>query len=206
MNRKKSPARSKQNAEKQSRREIIGKAVLCTLICLWMFFLGLLVGRGTAPIRFDIVRLQDELAALKAATIEETVTRYQVAFEELDREKDLGFHEALQDEETELPAAVLSSTAPPSEASPEPRSGAPEKDETSIPKKSKESEFQKPATATASGAWAIQVAATQEEAQGKKLVERLAKLGYSAYIVKASIAGILTQQSLSHYWEAAHNL
>ena len=95
MNKKKSPKRPKPGTEQRSRKELLVKGLLCSLVCLWMFILGLLVGRGTAPVRFDIERLQDELAALKAATIEETVQRYQVAFQELDREKDLGFHEAL---------------------------------------------------------------------------------------------------------------
>lgn len=193
MNKKKSPARSKPDPQKRSRKDLFVKGFLCSLVCLWMFVLGLLVGRGTAPIRFDIERLQDKLDDMKAATIEETVQRYQVAFQELDREKDLGFHEALKDEDPELPSAALSSPASSSGSSSDSATGskkrAPAKTEAPVAKKTKTSEFQKPATAETSGAWAIQVAATQNEAQGSQLVERLEKLGYAAFLVKVEIAG-----------------
>lgn len=185
MTKKKSPSRRKPDAEHSSRKELFIKGFLCSLICLWMFILGLLVGRGTAPVRFDIERLQDELAGLKAATIEDTVQRYQVAFQELDREKDLGFHEALKDEETELPSAAFSSAASSSDSAT--RSSA--KTEVPVAKKTKASEFQKPQATEPSGGWTIQVAATQDEAQGSQLVDRLEKLGYPAYIEPAAIPG-----------------
>jgi len=38
-------------------------------LAVWMFVLGVLVGRGTAPVQFDIQKLQKELAALKAAAL-----------------------------------------------------------------------------------------------------------------------------------------
>ena len=183
MNKKKSPARSKPGAERRSLKETVAKAAICTLVCLWMFILGLLVGRGTAPIRFDIQRLQDELAALKAATIEETAQRYRVAFQELDREMDLGFHEALRDEETDLSSTLLSTTDTP--VSPPPV----EVKETDVPKKTKASDFQKPETRDTPLPWAIQVAATQDQKQGNQLIERLEQMGFSAYLVKAAIPG-----------------
>jgi cell division septation protein DedD len=184
MNKKNRPARSKPGTEKRSRREAIAKAALCTLVCLWMFILGLLVGRGTAPIRFDIQRLQDELAALKTATIEETTQRYRVAFQELDREMDLGFHEALKDEETDLAQALL----PP--ASDAPASTPPaDVQETEVPKKTKASNFQKPETRNTPLPWTIQVAATQDQTKGNQLVGRLEEMGFPAYIVKKEIPG-----------------
>ncbi len=181
MTRKKSPARSKPGAEKRSRKEAVAKAAICALICLWMFILGLLVGRGTAPIRFDIQRLQDELATLKAATIEETTQRYRVAFQELDREMDLGFHEALRDEETDLSSTLLPASDTPTPPPPV------EVKETDVPKKTKTSDFQKPETRDTPLPWAIQVAATQDPTQGNQLIERLEQMGFPAYLVKAVI-------------------
>jgi len=194
MNKKKAPERSKPGAEQRSRRELLVKGFLCSLVCLWMFVLGLLVGRGTAPIRFDIERLQDELASMKAATIEDTVQRYQVAFQDLDKDKNLGFHEALKDEDTRLSAALPSGKS---------SSGSAAVDKVGVPKKAKDSEFQKPEAGEtartaeppktdapeASGAWAIQVAATQDKTQGSELVDRLGSQGYAAYLVKADIDG-----------------
>jgi len=193
MNKKKSPDRSKPGPEKRSGKELFVKGFMSSLVCLWMFVLGLLVGRGTAPVRFDIERLQDELSKLKAATIEERVQRYQVAFQELDKEKDLGFHEALKDEETELPSAALSSTAPSSGSSTKGTADssdrAPAKTEPLVSKKTKDSEFRKQVTTETPGTWAIQVAATQDEDHGNQLVERLEKMRFPAYIVKATIPG-----------------
>lgn len=39
-------------------------------VAVWMFVLGILVGRGTAPVKFDIEKIQKDLAALKAATLQ----------------------------------------------------------------------------------------------------------------------------------------
>ena len=44
-------------------------------ISAWMFALGILVGRGTAPVRFDIHQLQKELAELKKKTLKEELRR-----------------------------------------------------------------------------------------------------------------------------------
>lgn len=38
-------------------------------VATWMFVLGILVGRGTAPVKFDVERIQKELAELKAAAL-----------------------------------------------------------------------------------------------------------------------------------------
>jgi cell division protein FtsN len=148
-----------------------------------MFILGLLVGRGTAPIRFDIQRLQEELAALKAATIEETTRRYQVAFQELDREMDLGFHEALKDEETNLSQDLLPASG--SQAA----ETTVEVQETDVPKKTKDSNFKKPEARNPPPSWAIQVAATQDQSKGDQLTAQLEQMGFEAYIVQAAIPG-----------------
>lgn len=198
MSRKSAPDRTNQNTEARPRKETVLKAVLCTLVCLWMFVLGLLVGRGTAPVRFNVERLQDELAALKATTIDETTQHYRVAFQDLDQEMDLGFHEALKDEKTELPKTLPSTAAAKPETSkqttPKPAASAPaqtetpkEKAEAAVPKKTKASEPQKTEAPDTSKPWVIQVAATQDEAQGTQLVQRLKKSGYPAYLTKVAI-------------------
>jgi cell division septation protein DedD len=203
MSKKKSSERPKPGAQQQSRKELLMKVVLSSLVCLWMFFLGLLVGRGTAPVRFDIERLQDELAALKAATIEETLQQYQVALQDLDREQNLGFHEELRDEETRLPSPA----SPPAVSASDPATGqateTPAAPGPTVPKKTKGAEFQKPAagqkaeapktqgekTVEAAVVWEIQVAATKDKNQGNQLVERLLNQGYSAYLAKAAVDG-----------------
>ena len=41
-----------------SRRKIAGWLSLIFFLCAWMFVLGVLVGRGTAPVKFDIAALE----------------------------------------------------------------------------------------------------------------------------------------------------
>ncbi len=60
-----SNAAASQAAPKQRWLRVAG----ILLLAVWMFVLGVLVGRGTAPVRFDIQKLQKELATLKAAAL-----------------------------------------------------------------------------------------------------------------------------------------
>ncbi|MDJ0723366.1 MAG: SPOR domain-containing protein [Desulfobacterales bacterium] len=53
-----------------SRRGAYGSLLLIVLACAWMFFVGVLVGRGTSPIQFDMEALSREIAALKASSEE----------------------------------------------------------------------------------------------------------------------------------------
>ena len=39
------------------------------IISVWMFIMGVLVGRGTAPVKFDIKTIQSKLAAFKKTSI-----------------------------------------------------------------------------------------------------------------------------------------
>jgi cell division protein FtsN len=49
-----------------SRRKIAGWFLIIFFLCAWMFILGILVGRGTAPVKFDIAALEKKLEAPKA--------------------------------------------------------------------------------------------------------------------------------------------
>ena len=46
-----------------SRRKIAGWVLLIFFLCAWMFILGILVGRGTAPVKFDIAALEKKIEA-----------------------------------------------------------------------------------------------------------------------------------------------
>ena len=48
-----------------SRRAIAGWLGVIFILCAWMFVIGVLVGRGTAPVKFDIDSLQNKLAATR---------------------------------------------------------------------------------------------------------------------------------------------
>lgn len=184
MNRKPPPNSIKQKDPPHARRLTVLNVSLSTLVLLWIYILGILVGRGCAPVRFDIQRLQDELATLKAATIDETVQRYRIAFEEVDKQVDLGFHEALKDPETDLATAL---SLPDPLVSKEPASPAllSMKTGSKPPKKARAPEFQKKIPKP----WVIQVVATQDEAYGNELAENLKKMGFRAYLTTADVSG-----------------
>ncbi len=61
-----------------------------------MFVLGVLVGRGTAPVHFDMESLQKELAALKEAVQKKEQEWYQNRSDKASARPDLEFHEALK--------------------------------------------------------------------------------------------------------------
>jgi len=65
-------------------------------VSAWMFVLGVLVGRGTAPVHFDIESLQKELTALKEAVEQKEQQWYKNRSEAVPYKPDLEFHEALK--------------------------------------------------------------------------------------------------------------
>ncbi|MGD8943588.1 MAG: hypothetical protein PVJ37_10000, partial [Desulfobacterales bacterium] len=50
-----------------TRKKIAGWLVLILFVCAWMFVLGVLVGRGTAPLKFDLAALQKKITAPQKA-------------------------------------------------------------------------------------------------------------------------------------------
>jgi cell division protein FtsN len=68
----------------------------CVLLSFWMFFLGILVGRGTAPVQFDTQSLQKELLALKKAAVEKTLRQYETDSKNADERKGVVFYDVLK--------------------------------------------------------------------------------------------------------------
>lgn len=79
---------------KNTNTRIWGSA--CLFIGFWMFCLGVLVGRGTAPVEFDIHALQKQLAELKQAALEKTRQYYQTDAKKAGGKTELEFYEALK--------------------------------------------------------------------------------------------------------------
>jgi DedD protein len=69
---------------------------VCVLLSVWMFFLGILVGRGTAPVHFDTQSLQKELLALKKAAVEKTLRQYETDSKNADERKGVVFYDVLK--------------------------------------------------------------------------------------------------------------
>ncbi len=70
---------------------------LIIFVSAWMFALGVLVGRDTVPVKFDIEKLQKELVALKEAVIKKEKKRFKIDSEGVRNKTDFGFYEALKE-------------------------------------------------------------------------------------------------------------
>jgi DedD protein len=77
-------------------RRNLFRAALYFLAGTWLFVLGVLVGRGTAPVNFDIGKLQRQLAELKQKAVAEAEKRYKIDLKSLGDKSDLDFYEALK--------------------------------------------------------------------------------------------------------------
>ena len=61
-----------------------------------MFVLGILVGRETVPVKFNMEKLQNELAALKEAVVKKELDQYKIdSNADIDKTK-MGFYETLK--------------------------------------------------------------------------------------------------------------
>lgn len=188
--RKTKPKKTGTKKRKKYFLQLTGKGFflgLCLLFLIsgWMFVLGVLVGRGTAPVNFDIEALQKELLALK-----ETMIRQEKKAMERDSEKSganaaLEFYEALKkkekDEQTKLPENIIPPKTPPK---------APLASQKRV-SQSKETQIEvqsaKQAKASPKGIFAIQVASTKDAASADELVKKLNQSGFPSFSAVAKI-------------------
>lgn len=99
MKKKEKDTKKKKSAPVQTRK---GRALWIGLFffaCGWMFVLGILVGRGTAPVQFDIEKLHEELASLKAAVIKKDRLRFKIDSGAAGHRTDMDFYEGLKKSE-----------------------------------------------------------------------------------------------------------
>ncbi len=178
---------NKKKEKKAPRKEIPKKNVilwigLILFISAWMFVLGVLVGRGTAPVHFDIEKLQKELAALRTAVLEKELKRYKINSPDSPDKPDLGFHEALKapEDDTRLikrrPSRLKTKRL--------------EKSVPAFKQKSPPATIRpvKP-SGVIDGGLTIQVASSKSLNFADKMVVQLKKKGYPAYRVTAQIPG-----------------
>lgn len=189
------------------------------LLAVWMFVLGVLVGRGTAPVRFDIQKLQKELAALKAAALQRSESAETLPYGSSPSTggidpADLKFYEDLRSARGRLdfkPAAKQKVRPKTAEAvkKAQPTVAAEKKSAVSKPaapkKVAKTRSEKKPATArqvvkagsapspskkpTARQQVTIQVASVKSQQVASRMVRELKKKGYPAYARIGKVPG-----------------
>lgn len=175
---------------------ILGLLVLSA----WMFGLGVWVGRGTAPLRFDIAKLETELAEMTARLLQEEQQRTTIAQEAAGDWANLDFYEALKKSgddplpDPEGPRDTGGTAADRSEtAKPKKSLKAATRTAAAPPTAVKEPPAAKPPPASsppaAAGELTIQVASLKDPADAARLVQTLQARGFAAYRVTGQITG-----------------
>jgi cell division septation protein DedD len=190
------PADKSRNSAGRSRHWLV-----LFLVAAWMFVLGILVGRGTAPVHFDIQALQKELAELREAVLQKELHRYRITGQgTADQAPDLDFYENLK-KAPEAQTAVKEKTKvvqkPAEQKGPATEQREPKTAQAPVPAAPSEPpktaapptpapEAAKPApepvrTELAAKAFTIQVASLKEEKAANDMVENLQMKGFPAY-------------------------
>jgi cell division septation protein DedD len=164
---------------------------LTLFACGWMFVLGILVGRETVPVKFDVEKLQNELAALKEAVVKkELYETLKKTGSDDDLKVDIPTLEAkpLDEQKTEpgtkktsVPKEIESEkrniTPPPKVASETEKTDPPKK--LGTPQKKKTVNLNK--TAEGHKNFTIQIASLKDSVAADNMVAKLKKKGYPAY-------------------------
>ena len=180
---KRDGARKEQNNQyvQITRKQAAGWVGAFMFLLVWIFILGVMVGRGTAPMSFDMDKLQRDLADLKKEVLkkEQTIIRNQA--NELLEKKEFEFHKELTSSD-ELLKAQARATAP-LEKKKKPSIKAKDKNvlqQPTPPDRQKRPE-------TVDGEYALQVASLKDARHADAMVEKLRSKGYSAYHVSADL-------------------
>ena len=195
-----------------TRRKIASWFFIIFFLCAWMFILGVLVGRGTAPVKFDISAIEQKLAG---STKPDSEGQPQMPVQKDDptvKDKTkLDFYEALKENsEDPKPPALPQPKAverkpeetvektvaekPAAEKTESQDTQAPESKPAAIPQKQALKEEREKTAAvekinTAGPTYTIQAAAVKDPQDADQLVEKLKKAGYPAYRVIGKIPG-----------------
>ncbi len=182
-----------------ARKPKTGRALwigIMVLVSGWTFFLGVLVGRGTAPLHYDIDNLKEQLARAKAALLESEIKRFRIPSKSTETPVDLSFYEDLKKPEkgsaakwkavnrrkrqaSERPAGPKGKRGPFSKRAPGLKPG---KRKAQGP----EGSLQSNAHGTKK-TLTLQVAAFPRVSDARKLAEKLKKRGYPAYVKRVEI-------------------
>ncbi|MCF8067618.1 MAG: SPOR domain-containing protein [Desulfobacterales bacterium] len=176
----KTPPKKRAASKAKKRNGITGWIALVFVASLWMFILGVFVGRGMAPVEFDIQGIQQELADLKAALLRQEQERFEKSNSEDNPEPpELGFYEALKDNK---PIEVAESTLQ------EIGDSAP-RHKTALTKKPEKIDkaISVPTPAISDKPLTIQVASVKTQGDAQRLVDKLKNKGYQAYSVSVDL-------------------
>ena len=188
---------NKKPSKTTSRRARAGWVVAVFFIAAWMFGMGVMVGRETAPVRFDLDQLKKTLESLQRAPREPQKNAPPIESTEMKDKTKLDFYEVLpknrEDADVNLPKPT-----PPGPASAKPEPPATKTQETTAqaraekpptvpaappaPKTEKPAPAPAPAAAASGQAFTVQVSAVKSEEEARRMVDRLRQRGYAAHV------------------------
>lgn len=185
---KKGTGKKSRFAFQLTRKELFLWLGVAFLAMVWMFTLGVIVGRGMSPVRFDVEKLKKELLALKedALTGEEGANKPGV--NATPDKRHLDFYDVLTDKKQEARLKSLPKAPPPA------KKEIARRPESKKQQKASEASKQKPKASSAIGetpvkSFTLQVASLRDSARARKLVSDLKSKGYGAYAVTARVNG-----------------
>jgi cell division protein FtsN len=182
--------KKKKSSHQWTRKGLAIWISLTFFACAWMFVLGIFVGRGTVPVRFDMEKLEKELAALKEAVIKKEFDRYKLDSNSEDNKTKMGFYEALKNTGEE---ERLKTDIPQKKPKPLNKNAVSKAKKTIVSKKTLTAPKAKTAAVRKSAEdnnnFTIQVAALKDLKDADNLVAKFKKKGYPAYRSIGKIPG-----------------
>ena len=207
-----------------SRRAIAGWLGVIFILCAWMFVIGVLVGRGTAPVKFDIADLQSKLEVSGQDQKKGEVGQSQGESDIVKDKTKLDFYEALPEdrEDTKIDekksTRVISKKVEPLHGKKPPKTSAKKATQKSTPQKEtavksgpvkkqaappppKQPVASKSEVRPSGKVYTIQVAAVKAAKDADRLVAQLKQKGYAAYstISKVQDKGIWFRVRVGKY-------
>ena len=181
-----------------TRKAVIGWLVGIFVAFGWMFALGVLVGRDQAPVEFDLNALEKKIERLRQKESGTSIEEQEEATGSPGDKKQLEFYEALPEnrEDTDIPEQrsgkdKKQKVPAVAEAAPEPVSGsgrAPEKDKRQ-PASGTKPAPENSSVASRKGAYTIQAASVRNRPDAERLVSKLSKRGFPAFVLTSEIKG-----------------
>jgi cell division septation protein DedD len=183
-----------------TRRKIAGWVFVIFFLCAWMFVLGILVGRGTAPVKFDIAAIEKKIEASKKDDPGKPgkVAAHKDSATLKDKTK-LEFYEALKEnsEDTKVPALQQPKIIKQKIEKPAPKaisqkagaqkSQALKTSQKDAPTKEKVAAVKK--TSSTGPVYTIQAASLKNAKDADQLIQKLKKSGYPAYRAIGKVQG-----------------
>jgi cell division septation protein DedD len=180
---------NKKPSNTTSRRARVGWVVAVFFIAAWMFGMGVMVGRETAPVRFDLDQLKKTLDSLQRAPREPLKNAPPVESTEMKEKTKLDFYEVLPKNREDADVNLPKPTPPgPASAKAEPPAQARAEKPPAVPTPPPAPKTEKPAPAPAPAAAApgqaftVQVSAVKSEEEARRMVDRLRQRGYAAHV------------------------